>query len=68
MQGVAIVDHTGMKDEEKDTGRIEAFSSSASYGELLGFIVMIARPVRGSVRCRVRPVARSDNPVRDGLI
>ena len=26
MQGVALVDHTGMKDEEKDTGRIEAFS------------------------------------------
>lgn len=26
MQGVALVDHTGMKDEEKGTGRIEAFS------------------------------------------
>jgi hypothetical protein len=26
MQGVALIDHTGMKDEEKDTGRIEAFS------------------------------------------
>lgn len=26
MQCVALVDHTGMKDEEKDTGRIEAFS------------------------------------------
>ena len=26
MQGVALVNHTGMKDEEKDTGRIEAFS------------------------------------------
>jgi len=26
VQGVALVDHTGMKDEEKDTGRIEAFS------------------------------------------
>ena len=25
MQGVALVDLTGMKDEEKDTGRIEAF-------------------------------------------
>lgn len=26
MQGVALVDLPGMKDEENDTGRIEAFS------------------------------------------
>src|SRR3990172_5143557 len=26
LQGVALIDDTGMKDEEKDTGRIEAFS------------------------------------------
>jgi uncharacterized membrane protein len=56
VQGVALVDHAGMKEEEKDTGRIEAFSDGvfAIAITLLALELKIPHSVEGGAEGLVR--------------
>lgn len=53
---MVLIDHTGMKDEEKDTGRIEAFSDGvfAIAITLLALELKIPHSVEGGAEGLVR--------------